>query len=156
MRGSQFRVITEAEFKAEKRRNPKFEARRGRIDFVILNPHYVSSNRMHIVPGKRYRDLRESLQAESYTALDLAIEVVYFPSFDKKPHLGSMKRRVDSTIQDYRKLVALREFTYSDGVPFCREAAMMFFSNTSYKGELKRILSSTPVNTKASFFPITL
>ena len=154
MKGSQFKVITEAEFRAERLKDPKFRAMRGRIDLVIFNPEYVSSNKLRVVSGKRYRDFRESLEDERLSALELAIEVVYFPVFDRRPHLGIMKRRVDSAIQDYKKLVALMEFTYSEGIPFCKEAALMFFSNTPHKDKMKKMLSSVPLHNRVSFFPI--
>lgn len=154
MKGSHFRLITEEEFRVEKKKNPKFRARRGHFDFVIFNSDYVSSNRLRVVSGKRYRYLLHSLKDQQYPALDLALEVVYYPVFDERPHIGMMKRRVDSTIQDYRKLIALMEFTYPNNKSFCKEAAMMLFSNTTYKTELKEMLSYIPINEKVSFFSI--
>ena len=62
-----------------------------------------------------------------------------------------MNRRVGSTIQDYQKLVALLEFT-SNNVPFCKEAAMMFFSNTIHKNELREKLKILPRHEKVAFF----
>jgi len=156
MKGSQFRVVTEDEFKAEKLKNPRFTARRGSFDLVVFNRGYVSANELRIVSGKTYRDLQQSLKEEQHTVLDLAIEVVYFPSFNGKPHIGMMKRTVDSVIQDYKKLVALMEFTYSGGRSFCEEATMMFFSNTPYKGRLERMLFSVPLHNGVSFFPFII
>jgi len=70
------------------------------------------------------------------------VEVVYHPTFDEKPHVGIMERRVASTIQDYKKLVALTEFMFPHDTPFCKEAAMLFFSNTAYKDELNERFKS--------------
>jgi len=154
MKGSEFRVIEEDEFRAEKLKNPKFRARRGWIDFVIFNSEYISSNKLSVISGKRYRDFQDSLKKKRCTALDLAVEVVYFPTFDKKPHIGLMNRKVSSVIQDYKKLIALMEFTYPDNTPFCKEAAMMLFSNTIHKNRLKEMLYPLPLHKKVSFFPI--
>jgi len=154
MKGLEFKLITEQMFSEKKLRDPAFRARRGYIDFVILNPEYVSSNKLKAVSGKRYRDFRESLRDRQYEVLDLAVEVVYFPTFDRRPHEGIMNRRVSATIQDYQKLVALMEHKHPKGIPFCKEAGMMFFSNTINKTKLKEKLESLSQHRKVEFFPI--
>jgi hypothetical protein len=145
-----FRMVTEDEFKREKLKNPRFAAKRGRIDLVVLNSDYVSSNTLNIVSGKRYKDLLESATQQKFPALDLAIEVVYHPTMDERPHAGIMKRRVESIVQDYEKLLALMKFRQIDDLPFCKEAAMLFFSNTGYRVELERTLSSIKTDEKVS------
>ena len=55
-----------------------------------------------------------------------------------------MQRRVDSTVQDYKKLIAIMGFKYPNGMPFCREAAMMFFSNTEHVDALNSMFKSFP------------
>ena len=135
-------------------KNPNLRARRGYVDFVIFNSEYVSSNKLSVVSGKRYRDFRVSLSERRCPALDVAVEVVYFPTFDDKLHDGIMNRRVSSTIQDYKKLVELMRFAIPNNIPFCKEAAMMFFSNTRYKKDLKEKFSSFQRNEKVEFFPI--
>lgn len=152
MKSSDFRVITEHEFETEK--NPQFRARRGFFDFVILNSKYVSSNKLRIVSCKRYKEFLESLDNLQFPALDLAIEVVYYPVFDEKLHIGTMKRKIKSITQDYKKLIAVRKFTDFYNTPFCKEAAMMFFSNTKHTNELTKILKHVPLNKKVSFFSI--
>jgi len=154
MKNSDFTLITEDEFKAMKLKDPKFRARRGWIDFVVLGSEFISSNTLRVVSGKRYRDLLESLKKKQCTALDLAVEIVYFPMFDEKRHIGIMRRKVSSTIQDYNKLVAVKQFAYPDGTPFCHEAAMMLFSNTIHKDQLEEILASFPLRKAVSFFSI--
>lgn len=152
MKGSDFRLITEEEFREKKLENPGFRARRGYIDFVILNPEYISTNKLKVVSGKRYRDFLESLSERQYEVLDLAVEVVYFPTFNKKLHEGIMNRRINSTIQDYQKLVALMEYKCPNNIPFCKEASMMFFSNTTHKSKLKEKLESLSQHKKVEFF----
>jgi len=154
MKGSNFRLIKEDEYRARKLRDPKFRARRGWIDFVVLNSGFVFSNRLRVISGKMYRDFLASLKEKQHTALDLAVEVVYFPTFDEKRHIGIMRRKVGSTMQDYNKLVAVKQFAYLDGTPFCREAAMMLFSNTIHKNKLNEILASFPLRKEVSFFSI--
>jgi uncharacterized short protein YbdD (DUF466 family) len=154
MKGSEFRLVTEDEFRAEKLKNPNFIARRGHIDLVVFNSDYVSSNLLSIVSGKRYRDFQKSLRKRRYPALDLALEVVYFVTFDKKLHKGLMDRRIRSMVQDYKKLIALMEFTNPRKIPFCNEAAMLFFSNTIYKVRLRDKLKSLPRHSKVKFFPV--
>jgi hypothetical protein len=154
MRDTQFRKITEEEFKVEQQKNPRCRARRGYVDLVILNSEYVSANTISIVSCKRYRDFLENLHKLRFPALDIAVEVVYYPSFDEKLHRGIMWRRIASTIQDYHKLVALMEFTDSLETPFCREACMMFFSNTRHSDELKEMLEAVPENSKAVFYSV--
>lgn len=149
MKGTDFRVVTEDEFKQK-----RFRARRGWIDFVILNPEFISSNTLAVVSGKRYRILLKNLEVQQYPALDLAVEVVYYPVFDEKPHFGIMRKKVDSTIQDYKKMIAVMDFTYPNGVSFCKQAAMMFFSNTRYKTELQKMIRTILMNEKVSFFSI--
>jgi hypothetical protein len=56
------------------------------------------------------------------------VEAVYHQTFDKKPHVFLMEKRV-----------ALTKFTFPSDIPFCKEAAMLFFSNTAYKDELSEI-----------------
>lgn len=146
-----FRMVTEDEFKQEKQKNPRFAAKRGRIDLVVLNSDYISSNTLNIVSGKRYKDLLESANQQEFPAFDLAIEVVYHPTLDEKPHTGIMKRRVESIVQDYQKLVALMKFRQVNDLSFCKEAAMLFFSNTDYKVELERTLSSVKIDDKVAF-----
>ena len=58
-----------------------------------------------------------------------------------------------STIQDYQKLIALMEFR-TNNVPFCKEATMMFFSNTTYKTALREKLKSLPKNEKVTFYSV--
>ena len=154
MKGSEFRLVSEEEFRREKRKNPNFRARRGYVDFVVFNSEYVSSNQLRVVSGKRYRDFRASLSERTCPALDLAAEVVYFPTFDDKPHYGIMNRRVSSTIQDYKKLVELMRFATPNDIPFCKEATMMFFSNTKYEDYLNKKFSSFPLSEKVKFFRI--
>lgn len=154
MKGFEFKLVSEEEFRREKRKNPNFRARRGYVDLVILNSEYISSNRLRVVSGKRYRDFRASLSERRGLALDLAVEVVYFPTFDDKPHDGIMNRRVSSTIQDYKKLVELMRFATPNNIPFCKEAAMMFFSNTRYEDYLNKKFSSFPLSEKVEFFRI--
>jgi hypothetical protein len=154
MGGSQFKVITEGEFKREKAKNPKFRARRGWVDFVILNPYFISSNKLNIVSGKRYKSFLESIGGQKYVALDLAMEIVYCPTFDERKHVGIMKRRVQSAKQDYNKMVALMKFPYVGRVPFCREAAMLLFSNTRHSGELAAMLNTISLDDAVSFHSI--
>lgn len=139
-----FKLITEEEFNMKRKQINGFRARRGFIDFVILNPGFISSNNLSVVSGKRYKDLLSNLRNQRDPVLDLAIEVVYYFACDKRLHEGIMKRRVDSTIQDYKKLVALTKHELSINTQFCKEAAMFFFSNTEHKGRLDRLFQSFP------------
>ena len=82
---------------------------------------------------------------QRYPALDLAMGVVYHPVFDSKPHEGIMARRVESASQDYKKLIALAEYRYPNGTAFCKEATMLFVSNTHDKTALRKKLDSIPV-----------
>jgi len=152
MRGTEFKLVTEEDFIERKRKDPSFRARRGYIDFVILNSEYVVSNKLRVVSGKRYRDFLESLKNRRCEVLDLAVEVVYYPVFDKRLHEGIMNRRVESNIQDYQKLVALMEYEGVTDIPFCKEAGIMFFSNTIHKTKLKEKLESLPKNKNVEFF----
>jgi len=153
MKGSEFKQITEKEFNEEKRKNPRFRARRGFLDFAIINSECVSSNRLSVVSGKRYRDLQESARHRQNIALDLAVEVVYYPTLDERPHAGTMNRQVSSTLQDYQKLVALMEFE-TNNVSYCKEAAMMFFSNTRHKDLLSEKLGSLPRHAKVALYSV--
>lgn len=63
-----------------------------------------------------------------------------------------MKRRVASANQDYKKLVALKKFEFAPNVAFCKEAAMLFFSNTTHKEELNEIFS--PYKEEVQIFKI--
>jgi hypothetical protein len=117
----------------------------------VLNSDYVSSNTLNIVSGKRYKDLLESANQQRFPALDLAIEVVYHPTLDEKPHTGIMKRRVESIVQDYQKLVALMKFRQVNDLSFCKEASMLFFSNTDHRVELEKTLSSIKIDEKVAF-----
>lgn len=153
MKGSDFKLITEEKFREEKQKNPEFRARRGFLDFAIINSEYISSNKLNVVSGKRYRDMRESMRDRQCVALDLAVEVVYYPTFDERLHDGIMNRRVSSTIQDYQKLIALMEFK-TNNVPFCKESGMMFFSNTIYKAELEEKLEFLPRHKDVEFSAI--
>jgi len=139
MRNYRFRVITEREFDALRQKGFKTRARRGFLDLVVLNSDFCASNKLSVVSGKRYADVLASLRGQKYPALDLAIEVVYHSSYDKKKHVGIMKRRVDSAKQDYDKLVTVRNPEYSGNKLFCKEAAMLFFSNTVHKDELNSL-----------------
>lgn len=139
MRGYDFRVVTEEEFNLNQQEGVRTRARRGFIDLAVLNPDFISSNKLVIVSGKKYKEFLEDLKHQKYPALDLAVEVVYHPTFDKKIHVGIMQNKVASTIQDYQKLVALTRFKLPSGMPFCKEAAMFFFSNTPYTEELNGI-----------------
>ena len=116
-----FRMVTEDEFKRGKKEKPSLRLKRGRIDLVVLNSDYISSNPLNIVSGKNYRDLLENLKEQKFPALDLAIEVVYHPILDEKPHTGIMKRRVESIVQDYQKLVALMKFRQSMTYPSAKK-----------------------------------
>jgi len=149
MKGREFRFISEQEFKAKKGR-----ADRGSLDFVIFNIDYIESNPLMVVAGKNYVEFLKSIKKNQFPALDLAVEVVYFPTFDEKPHFGIMKRRVESVIQDYQKLIALMEWQYADSMPFCKEAAMMLFSNTSFKEKLKDLLSSITIDKRVSLLSV--
>lgn len=91
-----------------------------------------------------------SLAERKCPALDMAVEVVYFPTFDNKPRYGKMDRRFKSTIQDYEKLVELMKITTP--TPFCKEAAMMFFSNTRYKDQLNKKFRSFPFKANVGLF----
>ena len=153
MKNSEFRLVTEDQFLQEKQKNPKFRARRGFLDFAIINSEYISSNKLNVVSGKRYRELVKSLKNRRHVALDLAVEVVYYPTFDERLHDGIMNKRVSSIVQDYQKLVAVMEFM-PDNVPFCRKAAMMFFSNTTHKDVLKEKLRSLPKHEKVTFYSV--
>jgi len=150
----QFKVVTEEEFKQEKAKNPKFRARRGWIDFVILNPYFISSNKLSIVSGKRYRSFLDSIAGQRHVALDAAIEIVYYPTFDERKQVGIMKRRVQAAKQDYDKMVALMKFPYVGSIPFCREAAMLLFSNTRHSGELASMLNMISLDDAVSFHTI--
>jgi len=142
MKDYTFRMVTEEEFNQKRREKLKIRARRGFIDFVVLNSEFISSNKLDTVSGKRYKDVLEDLKNQQHPALDLAVEVVYYPTFDEKPQIGIMERKVASTIQDYKKLVELTNFKFSHNTPFCTEAAMLFFSNTAYKDELDEMFKS--------------
>lgn len=151
MKGTEFRAVSEEEFDKEKQRNPKFRAKRGYFDLVIFSPEYISSNKLRVVSAKDYnRSFLPSLAERKCPALDMAVEVVYFPTFDGKPHYGKMDRRFKSTIQDYKKLVELMKITTP--TPFCKEAAMMFFSNTRYKDELNKKFRSFPFKANVELF----
>ena len=150
MERTEFRAVSEQEFEREKRRNPKFRARRGYFDLVIFNPEYISSNNLRVISAKDYRHFLPGLAERKWSALDIAVEVVYFPTFDNKPHYGKMDRRFKSTIQDYKKLVELMKITTP--TPFCKEAAMMFFSNTRYKDELNKKFRTFPFNANVELF----
>ncbi len=139
MRNYDFRVITEDEFDASRQKGLKTRARRGFIDLVVLNPDFCASNKLSVVTGKMYADVLASLRDQQYPALDLAIEVVYHSTYDRKKHAGIMKRRVTSTKQDYDKLVALKNLKYTGNRLFCKEAAMFFFSNTTHEDELDEL-----------------
>lgn len=144
MNNYDFRVISEAEFNRRSKEKRGFRARRGFIDLVVLNPEFIKSNDLVVVSGKRYHQVRLSLRQQKCPALDLAVEVVYHPTFDEKPHEGIMQRRVDSTRQDYKKLIALMDPKYSSRTVFCKEAAMLFFSNTKHKNMLDGKLQRFP------------
>jgi hypothetical protein len=139
-----FKLITEEEFNMKRKQIKGFRARRGFIDFVILNAQFIPSNNLNVVSGKSYKDVLQTLSNQHDPVLDLAIEVVYHFAYDKKLHEGIMKRRVDSTIQDYKKLVELTKHKLSNNAKFCREAAMFFFSNTKHKDKLERLFESFP------------
>jgi hypothetical protein len=137
-----FKVISEDEFQRKRQKSPGFRARRGFMDLVVLNQDFIKSNNLNVVSGKRYKDVLKNLKNQQYSALDLAVEVVYHPAFDEKPHIGIMKRRVASTNQDYEKLVALKKFKFTHNMHFCKEAAMLFFSNTTHRKELTEMFKS--------------
>ena len=150
MEGTEFRGVSEEEYESEKQRNPDFRAKRGYFDLVVFNPKYISSTRLRVISAKDYRYFLPSLAERKCAALDMAVEVVYFPTFDNKPHFGKMDRRFRSTIQDYEKLAELMKI--SAPTPFCREAAMMFFSNTRYTHELNEKFRSFPFNRSVKLF----
>jgi hypothetical protein len=154
MRGYEFRVITEDEFNTKRQQTPGVRARRGYFDLVILNQDFVSSNKLSVVSGKRYREVLSSLKDQRYPALDLAVEVVYHPTLDEKPHEGTMQRSVKSTVQDYKKLVELMNFKHPSGVPYCKQAGMLFFSNTSHKNRVNRMFDSFQEDKKVQLFKI--
>jgi hypothetical protein len=106
------------------------------------------------VSAKRYKNFLDSIDGQKYPSLDLALEVVYYPTFDERQHVGIMKRKVLSAKQDYDKLVALMKFSYAGKIPFCREAAMLLFSNTKYRGELVDKLKLISVDESVSFHSI--
>jgi hypothetical protein len=137
-----FKVIPEDEFDKKRKESLGFRARRGFMDLVVLNQDFIKSNNLNVVSGKRYKEVLKNLTNQKHSALDLAVEVVYYPTFDEKPHIGIMKRRVASTNQDYEKLVALKKFKFTHNVPFCKDAAMLFFSNTTHKEKLKEMFKS--------------
>ena len=152
MNNYDFKLITEEEFNMKRKQIKGFRARRGFIDFAILNPTFISSNNLSVVSGKRYKDLLPTLGNQRDPVLDLAIEVVYHFAYDK-PHDGITKRWVDSTIQDCKKLVALTEHELSTNVKFGRKAAMFFFSNTENKNKVERLFEFFP-ESNMPFFKI--
>jgi len=152
MNNYDFKLITEEEFNMKRKQIKGFRARRGFIDFAILNPTFISSNNLSVVSGKRYKDLLPTLGNQRDPVLDLAIEVVYHFAYDK-PHDGITKRWVDSTIQDCKKLVALTEHELSTNVKFGRKAAMFFFSNTENKDKVERLFEFFP-ESNMPFFKI--
>ena len=156
MKGTQFEKYAETEYLDVKRKTPSFRARRGHFDIVVFNQKYIVTNKIGVISGKNYKILLDSFKQKQQPAINLAIEVVYFPIFNHKPHLGIMKRKVDSTIQDYEKLKALIDFRYPDDTPFCEEAAMMFFSNTREKEALTTLLKSISVVDNVSLFTFIL
>lgn len=85
MNNYDFKLITEEEFNMKREQIKGFRARRGFIDFVILNPAFISSNNLSVVSGKRYKDVLLTLGNQHDPVLDLAIEVVYHFAYDKKP-----------------------------------------------------------------------
>jgi hypothetical protein len=149
-----FRVISEEEFKRRSKEKRGFRVRRGFIDLVVLNPDYVKSNDLVVVSGKRYEHVLRNLNNQQYPALDLAVEVVYHPTFDEKPHEGIMQRRVDSTVQDSKKLIAVMDPKYSGGTAFCKEAAMLFFSNTEHADALNGMFERFPKQENAQIIKI--
>lgn len=153
MKGSDFKLIPEEKFREEKESRPEFRARRGFLDFVIINTEYISSNKLSVVSGKRYKDLLQNAKDRQSIALDLAIEVVYYPALDERLHVGIMDRRISSIKQDYQKLVALMEFK-TNNVSYCREAAMMFFSNTKHKDLLKEKIANIQKHGKVALYSI--
>ena len=156
MGGIEFELITEEEFEKRREYNPKFRARRGFIDLVVLNPEFISQNPISVICGKDYDVVLKSMKRKQLTAIDIAIEVVYFAVFDNKPHRGIMKRRVDSARQDYEKLQALMEFTYPDHTAYCEKAALMFLSNTKYKEDLRELLQPLEsIGGNVSFYSIS-
>jgi hypothetical protein len=140
MHGTTFKKITENKFKEEKLKNPKFRARRGYLDLVILNPEYISKNNVDIVSGKNFKTFIVAQNTKQPMALDLAIEIVYFSVFNGKEHEGILKRRVQSIVQDYKKLVEMRRHKNSAGSEFCKEAVMMFFTNSGNIDLVKKSL----------------
>jgi len=150
MKGTDFIMYTETEFIAAKKENQTLRIRRGFFDLVVFNPEYISQNLFKVVTGKNYDYLQESFSQEQPTALDLAIEVVYYLGIDEKPHEGIMERRVKSTVQDYKKLISLMEFKHDDHTPYCKEAGMIFFANTKYQDIMRKKMSSVQVNKKVS------
>lgn len=154
MNGSNFTVISEEEFSRKQENQRRLRARRGYIDLAVLDPSYVGSNSYIVVSGKRYASLLSSLRNQRFPALDLAVEVVYHPSLDGKIHEGIMRRRVESTIQDYKKLAAIMGFSFN-GNQFCKEAAMFFFSNTKYVDKLDDMFREFPISSKVQIDKIT-
>lgn len=65
-----FRMVPGDEFKQERQKNPRFAAKRGRIDLVVLSSDYISSNNLNIVSGKRYKDFLQTVKIQKHTALD--------------------------------------------------------------------------------------
>jgi len=148
MKGTLFRMFSEEKFKIEKTRNPKLRVKRGYFDLVVFNKEYINNNNFQVVTGKNYRYLLKSFEQDQRTALDLAIEVVYYLGIDNKSHEGIMRRRIESTIQDYEKLTSLMDFKHDGKTPFCKEAAMMLFINTPYKNLMKENIKSIKTNKK--------
>jgi len=152
MKGTSFQKYTENQFKKAKEKTPSLRVRRGHFDIVVFNEEYIQQNDLQTVSGKNYRALLKSFNVEQPTALELAIEVVYHISLDSKPHFGIMKRRKDSTEQDYKKLKALMNFTFKDDTPFCQESAMMFFSNSLYNDTMKKRIEEIKRTKKVQLF----
>jgi len=137
MPGFQFDLVLESEYEKIREETPSFRARRGWLDFVILNPEYISANEYQIVTGKNYKMFRDRLERVQPPALDLALEIVHFNPQSFSISLGRVKNTIGYARQDYQKICAVADFRFSENVPFCKEAAMLYFASTEHKERLK-------------------
>jgi len=137
MPDDKFSIILESEYQKIREKRPGFRARRGWLDLVILNPEYIETNEYQIVTGKNYNMFREKLETRQPSALDLAIEIVHFnpQSFSISP--GRVRNTIGYARQDYQKICAVADFRFDENVPFCKEAAMLYFASTEHKERLK-------------------
>jgi len=126
---------------------------RPRIDCVILNPEFIRNNPLRVVAGKDFRILKENLNNQKHSVLKTAVEVVYFPftPITSRKYMG--KRDIDSVIQDYLKLAALRDYEFNNQVPYSEEAGMLAISNKISEEEFNTKITRLNVkrNVKITF-----